>query len=74
MIIYILPSYYLLAAPCRDGEVQLVGDRRYRNFGRVEVCINGTWSKLCGINATYKDASVVCRQLGLSSQGINRSG
>lgn len=61
------------AAPCRDGQVQLVGDRSYRNFGRVEVCINRTWSKLCGLNATYKDASVICRQLGLSPQGTLRT-
>ena len=57
------------AAPCEDGEVQLVGDRRYRNYGRVEVCINSSWSSLCGINATHKVASVTCKQLGLSPQG-----
>jgi deleted-in-malignant-brain-tumors protein 1 len=57
------------AAPCNDGDVQLVGDRRYANFGRVEVCVNGNWSRLCGINATQEHASVICKQLGLSPHG-----
>ena len=60
---------YFAAAPCKDRDVQLVGDRRYTNFGRVEICINGNWSRLCGINATHKLASVICQQLGLSPQG-----
>ena len=62
-------TFHLLAAPCRDKEMQLVGDKRYKNFGRVEICINGTWNRFCGINATHKDASVICKQLGLSPQG-----
>ena len=52
-----------------DGDVQLIGDSRYDNFGRVEVCINGSWGKICRDMWEYSDASVVCRQLGFSPHG-----
>ena len=58
-----------IIVPCRDGEVQLAGSTRYSHFGRVEVCINATWGKICGINTTHRDASVICRQLGYSPHG-----
>ena len=64
-----LYSNFFFKAPCQDGKVQLAGNSMYSNFGRLEICINGTWGKVCGVNATNKDASVVCRQLGLSPHG-----
>ena len=54
------------SGPCRDGDIQLAG---YSSFGRLEICMNHTWGKLCGKTATHKVASVVCRQLGWSPQG-----
>ena len=32
--------------------------------GKVEVCLSGTWSRVCDRKWDYKDSFVVCRQLG----------
>ena len=60
----------LCAEPCSNGDVQLIGDSRYNNFGRVEVCINESWGKVCSNMWENNDASVVCRQLGFSPYGM----
>ena len=49
--------------------MQLAGPDGHTSFGRVEVCINGTWGAMCGAHATNRDASVICRQLGFGTQG-----
>ncbi|OCT71914.1 neurotrypsin isoform X1 [Xenopus laevis] len=50
---------------CSQGAVRLVGDLS-TNQGLVELYLNGQWGTICGEQWTDWDASVVCRQLGVS--------
>ena len=57
------------AAPCTPGQLQLAGGN-IPNEGRVEICIStNVWGTVCDDSWSSTDATVVCRQLGYSTQG-----
>lgn len=53
---------------CHQGAARLVGGSS-SGSGRVEVYLNGQWGAVCDSHWTDRDASVICRQLGLGEIG-----
>ena len=71
LILLKIPSLYIyFVIVCQDGDVHLSGGRHYRE-GRVEVCRNQQWGRVCDDGWDENDSAVVCRQLGLSEEGIS---
>lgn len=54
---------------CGDGALRLQGPNAPL-LGRVEICMGGVWGTICDNNWDDDDATVVCRQLGFSDQGM----
>ena len=51
-----------------NGTVRLI-DGLIPEEGTVEVCVNAVWGSVCDSSWDYKDAFVVCRQLGYPATG-----
>ncbi|KAL5479344.1 hypothetical protein EMCRGX_G022857 [Ephydatia muelleri] len=49
---------------CVDGGIRLMGGRAQTADGRVEVCYNNVWGRVCDSSWSSLEAGVVCKQLG----------
>ncbi|KAK6487410.1 neurotrypsin-like isoform X1 [Huso huso] len=54
---------------CNQGAVRLAGSSSSSQSGLVEVYLNSHWGAVCDSHWTERDASVICRQLGLGEIG-----
>ena len=54
---------------CEEGSVRVRGPRNSRLGGRVEVCVELSWTTICDTSWDNLDASVICFQLGFSRYG-----
>ena len=63
----------IVIGPCIDGGIRIIpSNARTAIKGRVEVCFNGIWGTICSINWDDQDASVACKQLGYSAEGVTQ--
>ena len=63
-------STHAVSSSCTAGDVRLV-DGGTQTEGRVEICQDQAWFTLSAADGWgTEEATVVCRQLGMSGQGL----
>ena len=58
----------VIHSSCENGEARLA-DGDTKREGRVEICIDGAWSSICGKDWDDREARTVCRQLKFPNHG-----
>ena len=66
MIISTIP----IVEACPEGDIRLRGANS-ASGGRVEICVEQSWTTVCDVFWDNQDASVLCGQLGFSPYGNN---
>ena len=61
---------FIVIESCNSGETRLVGSD-IQSAGRVELCIDATWTTICDANWDLRDAQVACQHFGYSPYGID---
>ena len=62
--------YLFCVVGCIEGEIRLVEDGNVSlSQGHIEICQENIWNTVCSNEWDLNEATVVCRQLGLSSAG-----
>ena len=57
----------ILHTVCNETDVRLV-DGQTPYDGRVEICLLGQWGAVCDDKWDYREATVLCRQLGYNGR------
>ena len=60
-------AYHCVPESCNEGSIRLRGRGSFG--GRIEICVDLTWTTICNKVWDNRDASVACRQLGFSPYG-----
>ena len=67
---FFIHTISFIVSGCEEGDIRLV-DGISNTTGRVEMCLEDEWRAVGDDNWGEEEATVVCRQLGLPTDGQN---